>query len=99
MARKKHDFKKNPLNPDNRPRLTNFDNKVIKTVKLDKELALKIMQSDSSGRIFVEFTSTDGKLILQKSFQNTVVGNQESAEFQSNFKGISDLRKYFGVKK
>jgi hypothetical protein len=98
-GRKPHDFKTNPLNPDNKPRLTNFDNKVVRTSNLDKHLALKIMQSDSSGRIFVEFTSSDGKLTLQKSFQNTVVGNMESLEFQSNFKGIGDLRKYFGMKK
>lgn len=77
--------------------MANFENKVVKKKKLDKELNLKVSKNEMSGRIFVEFTSEDGKLILQKSFQDTYEGNKESEGFQKSVKSIKDLRKYFGL--
>lgn len=72
--------------------------KILKNKKLDKELTLKIFQNLMSGRIFVEFASDSGKMVLQKSFQNTYEGNKEAQEFSKRFKSIKDLKKYFGIK-
>jgi hypothetical protein len=72
--------------------------KILKNKKLDKELTLKMSQNLMSGRIFVEFASENGRMVLQKSFQNTYDGNKEAQEFSKKFKSIKDLKKYFGIK-
>jgi len=96
--RKPHDFKANN-NPENRPKVINLDNKLVKTKKLGGGLTMKILQNDVSGRIFVEFISGDGRLTLQKSFQNNLEGNKASLEFQERFTDLKALRKYFGLDK
>lgn len=78
--------------------MANFENKILKKKKLDKEATLKISQNDMSSRIFVEFSSEDGKLVLQKSFQNTYEGTVESQAFAKSIKSIDDLKRYFGLK-
>lgn len=83
----------------NKVRMANYDSKVLKKKKIDKELNLKVTQNEMSGRIFVEFSSEDGKLVTQKSFQNTYDGKKESDAFQKRFKSINDLKKYFGLEK
>jgi len=75
------------------------DLKTIKSKKIDKECLLKITQNESNGRIFVEFSSKDGKLVLQKSFQNTYDGNKNAEEFSKSIKSIKDLKRYFGLEK
>jgi len=80
------------------PRLTDPTTLVLKNKKLDEKLTVMVTQNDRSGRIFVEFISDDGKLVLQRSFQNTVCGLQEAEQFQKSFKSIKDLKKYFGLK-
>lgn len=76
--------------------MANFENKILKKKKLDKEANLKISQNEMSGRIFVEFSSEDGKLVVQKSFQDTFDGNKDSQAFAKSIKSIADLRKYLG---
>lgn len=71
--------------------------KVLRQKKLDDKTSLKITQSGLNGRIFVEFATNDGKLVLQKSFQNTAEGLEESKQFSKTIKSIKDLRKYFGL--
>lgn len=78
--------------------MANFENKILKKKKLDKEANLKISQNEMSGRIFVEFSSENGKLTLQKSFQNTHEGNLEAQAFSKTIKSIKDLKKYFRIK-
>ena len=73
--------------------------KVIKQKKLDKELNLKISEDPYSSRIYVEFSSDDKKLILQRSFQNTYAGQAESTEFSKSLKNIKDLEKRLGYNK
>lgn len=77
--------------------MTNFENKVLKKKKLDKECSLKVTQNEMSGRIFVEFSSLNGKLVLQKSFQDNYDGTKEAEKFQKSIRSIKDLRKYFGL--
>lgn len=74
-----------------------IENKVLKKKKIDKELTLKVTQNEMSGRIFVEFLSDDGKITLQKSFQNNYEGKKDSEKFSKSIKSIGDLRKYFGL--
>ena len=76
-----------------------IENKVLKQKKLNKELNLKVTQNNMSGRIFVEFKSEDGKIILQRSFQDTHEGQVESEKFAKSLKSLSDLKKYFGITK
>lgn len=73
-----------------------FANKVVKTKKLGN-LLLQVSENEHSERIFVDFSTVDGKLKLQKSFQNNFEGKKEAKEFQSRFKSLSDLKKYFGL--
>lgn len=78
-------------------RLPNPLTKLLRSKKVDKELNLKVTQNDMSGRIFVEFSSGDGKLVAQRSFPDTHEGKKESTEFQKKFKSITDLKKHFGL--
>lgn len=77
--------------------MTNFETKILKKKKIDKILTLKVTQSGMNGRIFVEFSSEDGKLVVQKSFQNTFEGNRDAEQFQKRFRSIKDLKKYLGI--
>ena len=79
--------------------MSSFENKVLKNKKLDKELTLRVMQNDANGRIFVEFASEGGKLLLQKSFQDTASGKKDAENFQKSIRSIADLMKYFGLEK
>lgn len=72
-----------------------LDLKVLKKKKLDKDLNLKVSKNDSSERIFVEFSSKDGKLVLQKSFQDTYLGRQAAEKFEETFKTIEELKSHF----
>jgi hypothetical protein len=74
------------------------DNKVIKKKKVDKELTLKVTKNEMSERIFVEFRTDDGKIVLQKSFQDNYSGAAAAEEFSKSIKNLKDLRNYFGMK-
>ena len=76
--------------------MTSIDVKTLKKKKIDKELSLKVTQNEMSGRIFVEFYSENGKLVVQKNFQNTYEGKKQSEEFQKRFKSIKEFKKYLG---
>ncbi len=78
---------------------TFIENQILKNLELSKGLLLKVTQNDMAGRILVEFKSEDGKLVLQKSFQNTVEGRMESAKFENKIKSLKDLKVYFGLVK
>lgn len=78
--------------------MSGLDNKVIRKKKLDKELTLKVLKHEAAERIFVEFSSKDGKLVLQKSFQDNFHGNKEAKAFESRFKTIEELKEYFARK-
>lgn len=69
-----------------------LDTKVLRKKKLDKDLTLKVSKNDSSERIFVEFSSKDGKLVIQRSFQDTYYGRLEATKFEESFKTIEDFK-------
>lgn len=75
--------------------MSGLDNKVIRKKKLDKELTLKVLHNEAAERIFVEFSSKDGKLVLQKSFQDNFYGTRDAKAFEVSLKSIDDLREYF----
>lgn len=66
--------------------------KVKKQKKLDKELNMKIYEDPFNSRIYVEFSSDDRKLILQRSFQNTYFGQVESEKFSKSLKNLQELK-------
>jgi len=74
-----------------------YENKVVKTKKLGKSLLLQVSENKYSNRIFVDFSTIDGKLKVQKTFQNNIDGKKEAKEFQNKFKSLEDLKKYFGL--
>ena len=78
---------------------TNSDFKLIKEKKIDKEITLKVTQNLMSGRIFVEFSSNEPKIFLQKNFPDTMDGKKNSEEFSKSIKNTNQLREYFGLKK
>jgi hypothetical protein len=78
---------------------TNSDFKLIKDRKLDKGTTLKVTKNIMSGRIFVEFVSSDPKLVLQKNFPNSLDGKKKSEEFARSIRNTDQLRAYFGLKR
>lgn len=76
--------------------MSNLENKVVKKKVVDKNLKLKVSKNEAGQRIFVEFSSADGKLLLQKSFQDTFEGRKAAEDFQNAFKSANDLYTYFG---
>ena len=74
-----------------------FANKVVKTKKLGKNVVLQVSENEHSQRILVDFFTTDGKIKVQKTFQNNFEGKKEAKEFQKRFKSLNDLKKYFGL--
>lgn len=76
-----------------------MEQKVVKQKKLDKELNLKISEDTYSARIYVEFSSDDRKLVLQRSFQNNIAGREQCAEFSRSLKTLQELRDRLGYTK
>lgn len=76
--------------------MVSLEYKLVKQKKLGKELLLKVLVNESAERIHVEFSSKDGKMILQKSFQNNFNGKNEAKKFEKAFKNIKELKKHFG---
>lgn len=76
---------------------TFIENKILKNLELSRGLTLKVTQNEMAGRILIEFKSEDGKLTLQKSFQNTVEGRMESERFEKKIRTLRDLKVYFGL--
>jgi hypothetical protein len=74
-----------------------FQNRIVKTKKLGKDALLQVSVNDISKRIFVDFSSSDGKIKIQKTFQDNFEGKREAKEFEKRFKSLKDLRKYFGL--
>lgn len=77
--------------------MTGSDFRIIKEKQLD-DVVLKISQNLMSGRIFVEFNSSNPKLTLQKSFQDNLDGKTKSEVFSKSIKNVSQLKQYFGIK-
>jgi hypothetical protein len=77
----------------------NSDFKLLKEKKIDKDTTLKITRSLMSGRIFVEFTSVDPKIVLQRNFQDNYYGRLESEEFSKSIRSTEQLRERFGIRK
>jgi len=77
--------------------MTGSDFRIIKEKQLD-DVVLKISQNLMSGRIFVEFNSSNPKLTLQKSFQDNLDGKMKSEVFSKSIKNVSQLKQYFGIK-
>ena len=78
--------------------MSQLDVKVLKKKKLDKDLSLKVTKNDATERIFVEFSSKDGKLVIQRSFQDTYYGRLEADKFEESMKTIEDFQSYFASK-
>lgn len=78
---------------------TSTDFKLLKEKKLDKNTSLKIKKNLMSGRIFVEFISLEPRLTLQKNFEDSLHGKQESEEFSKSIRNTEQLLKYFGLNK
>lgn len=74
-----------------------FSNKVVKTKKFGKNMVLQVSENEHSNRILVDFFTVDGKLKVQKTFQNNFEGKKQAQEFQKRFKSLEDLKKYFGL--
>lgn len=78
---------------------TNADFELIREKEIDKETTLKVTKNIMSGRIFVEFTSNNPRIVLQKNFQDSYDGRTKSEAFAKSIKSTAQLREYFGLKK
>lgn len=74
-----------------------LESKVLKKKALDKELTLTVTRIGVNGRIVVEFRHESGKMVRQKSFQDTYSGRAEADEFAKSIKNTKELKKYFGL--
>jgi hypothetical protein len=75
-----------------------FQNRVVKTKKLGKDAQLQVSINEVAKRIFVDFSSTDGRLKIQKSFQDNFLGKKEAKEFEKKFKNLDEIKKYLRIK-
>lgn len=75
-----------------------LENKVLKKKKIDKDLNLKITRNDAAERLFIEFSSKDNKLVMQKSFQNNYHGRLEADAFENSFQSFDQFKQYFDNK-
>lgn len=74
-----------------------MENKVKKNKKVDKDLNLKIFEDPYNERIYVEFSNDSHKLVIQKSFQNTVFGNIDAEAFAKSIKSTEEFRTRLGI--
>jgi hypothetical protein len=78
--------------------VTGTDFKVMREKKIDKDTTLVIKKNVMNGRIFVEFTSSNPRIVLQKNFQDSYDGKNLSEAFAKSIKSTEQLRAYFGIK-
>lgn len=76
----------------------NLEYKVVRKKKIDKELNLRVLVNNAAERIIVEFSSKDGKIILQKNYQDNYYGREEAKVFEDSMKSIADLKARFKLK-
>lgn len=76
----------------------NTDFELLKEKKLSGGAILKITKNIMSGRIFVEFTSNDPRIVLQKNFPDSLDGKKKSQKFSKSIKSMDQLKEYFGIK-
>lgn len=76
----------------------NLEYKVVRKKKLDKDASVRVLINHAAERILVEFSSKDGKIVLQKSFQDTHYGREEAKTFEDSLKSMDDLRSHFRLK-
>lgn len=74
------------------------DFELIEETYLDDNTVLKISKNIMSGRVFVEFSSTKPRVVLQKNFQDTILGNRDANDFSNSITNTSELLQYFGIK-
>jgi hypothetical protein len=74
-----------------------LETKVLKKKALDKELTLTVSKIGMNSRIIVEFRHISGKMVRQKTFQDTFEGRAEADKFSKSIKNTKELRKYFGL--
>ena len=77
---------------------TNSDFKTIKEKKLDRETILKVTKNNMNGRIFVEFSSKNPNILIQKNFQDTIEGRRQAEEFTKKIKDKNELVTYIAKK-
>ena len=75
-----------------------FETSLVKELEVDEGLNLRVTRSSYSERVYVEFKSTDGKLTLQKTFQDNFFGRKDAEKFEKSMKTLSDLKAYLKVK-
>lgn len=75
-----------------------FEISLIKELVMSGDLKLTVTRNHHAERVNVQFKSADGKLTLQKTFQDNYVGRQEAEKFEKSLKSLSDLKKYLRIK-
>lgn len=76
---------------------TLLDNKILNQGELKGGLQVKTVRNSPSERIFVEFSSPDGKLVLQRNFQDNITGRKLADDFKNSLKSLDDLKRYFKI--
>jgi len=75
------------------------DFKLIREKDLDEGTVLRVSKNIMSGRIFVEFSSENPRIVLQKNFQDSLDGKKDAEAFSRSIKNTNQLRSYFGLDK
>lgn len=76
-----------------------MDLNLVEQKSLDKNSTVKVMKNSAEDRFFIEFFTNDRKIVLQKSFPDSVSGKEDFLDFYQSIKNTNELRKYFGLKK
>ena len=76
------------------------DHRVVSDTKVDpsEELNRRVTVDGRGERIYVEFSSQNPRLKVQKNFQNNIFGKRQADAFAESMKSVADLKAYFKIK-
>jgi hypothetical protein len=75
------------------------DFKILKDKQLDKHTRIKIKKNLMSRRVFVEFKSDKPRMMIEKSFPDSIEGKFQYIAFSNSIKNLDDMKEYFGLSK
>lgn len=76
-----------------------LDLEVIKRKKVDQKTTMIVSRNLTGDKLFIEFSTNDGKVRLERSFPSKGIGVRDARIFQEKIQSTADLLAYFGITK
>lgn len=75
-----------------------FETSLIKELQIEEQLVLTVSRNVHSERVYVQFKSADGKITLQKTFQDNFFGRKDAEKFEKSINSLAELKTYLRMK-